>query len=1127
MFPTITVGKPDVYDCYNGEGVFGMAKFIGSALQTENWGEDYLIEKLMEYLDDSYVIYRNRPIFGAQFDVALFAPRVGIIIFEVKAWKPDTIKYVKNSDSIVIRTFDPNTRMEDESGENPTNQVRGYVYKMRSKIRQKTGKTPPFVHGMVCFPNLTKEDYDAKGISPVCEIEETILKEDLATRASLIAKLNTCVLNHKNADRYLTPFTEDFMFRVRQIFETDLKIDDQNIKNTNLVEYMTPPRKAAYSILSYISKNGNTQDEIKKLAGHYALGTKLYLLVSDIGILEQIRDIINETIKKKGLATNGPNLEIDFESEENGTKIGDDNSYIVFNCAAYYIPDADSSWKNFVSLNGEISSEEVLSLLEVADQRTNFNLDQFKVEHADVEKNVIVRAGAGTGKTHTMIARIAYICHMQNCTMKEMANRIVMITFTDDAANQMEEKIKQHFNNYYLLTGDTDCLAFINMIEGMRISTIHSYAKKVITSLGLEFGYGTELSITSGDFKIRQIIAESVNDYIKDKQKKKGNEYVRKLGMPIYQINKNILTMLTRLHNQSVDVASLNNKCFGFSVSAGGEELHELISYVVPVIEKQANEYFRSENRLHLNNMMSMLDQCINNEENVQRLLKMQTGRPQFMFVDEFQDTDDVQIGSLKKLANLLQYRLFVVGDVKQCIYRFRGAQENAFEKLDYRGNSGWDFYSLVKNYRTDKDLLNIFHNSFSSMGEIYAGNEPLLIYGEDGDPESARLKGTKSSNNSLQKSEYYKKVTISDEDERIPALFREIERQKQLFQKREEQCGKMLQGKNKEIAILVRENWQAETIKKAGKEKGIDIQTNTGGDLYTSKPALDMLTLANALLHYDEADYLYAFVSSNFIGGGISKGHMFKIREKDNNSWKKKKSEEVSQTKVLQDAINKELSAADRDVWKDWNKVVMNLRTMPVLQVLRKLYQILKPWVKHGRDNIRERSNYRLNVDLLFEELIRSVNADSVSINTLVDILKGNIVSQKNVDSRELDDDTHNELVIRCVTVHKAKGLEYGAVILPYCSFPIDKMKRTDMNVSVFPEKDVRIGYQIKLDIDHVEATYQNNHFDENSEINERMREEARILYVAMTRAISSFSWISLENKRGNCWQNLIWEEQ
>ena len=51
-----------------------MAKFIGSDLHTGNWGEDYFIEKLMEYLDDTYVIYRNRPIFGAQFDV-VFAPR--------------------------------------------------------------------------------------------------------------------------------------------------------------------------------------------------------------------------------------------------------------------------------------------------------------------------------------------------------------------------------------------------------------------------------------------------------------------------------------------------------------------------------------------------------------------------------------------------------------------------------------------------------------------------------------------------------------------------------------------------------------------------------------------------------------------------------------------------------------------------------------------------------------------------------------------------------------------------------------------------------------------------------------------------------------------------------------------
>ena len=1104
-----------------------MAVFIGSELRTGNWGEDYFVEKLMEYLDDSYVIYRNRPMFGAQFDVALFAPRVGIIIFEVKAWKPDTIKRIENGVSIIIKATNQDTGEEEDAEENPTNQVRGYVYKMRNKIRQKIGKTP-LVYGMVCFPNLTKADYDEKGIEPVCEFEETLLREDLASRSSLIAKLNTSVINHRNAARYLTPFTEDLMYRVRQIFETNLKLEDQSIGNTDFVEHTTPPGKAAYSIVSYISKNGNEQKDIKMLTRHYALGTKLYLLVSDKILLEQIRDEINAVIRRKGLSAKGLDLEIDFVGKNIDAEIGADNSFNVFNCAAYLIPDADPAWKHFVSFDGAVLFDQAKEILEAADQRTNFNFDQFMVEHADIEKNVIVRAGAGTGKTHTMIARIAYICYMQTCAMKEMAGRIVMITFTDDAANQMEEKIKQHFNNYYLLTGDTDCLAFINMIEGMQISTIHSYAKKIITALGLEFGYGMELSVTSGDYKLRQIVADVVDTYIVDKQNKKGTEYVRKLGMPIYQINKNILAMLTRLHNQSVDVAGLKMESFGVSVSDGGEELHELISSVVPMIEKQADDYFRSENRLHLNNMMSMLDQCIRNEENVQRLLRMQTGRPQFMFVDEFQDTDDVQIEALTGIVKLLQYKLFVVGDVKQCIYRFRGAQENAFEQLNYNGNPDWKIYSLVKNYRTDKELLNVFHNSFSDMGAIRSGEEQLLIYGGEDRSESGRLKGTRSFNDHLQRPEYYKKVMISKEEERIPALFREIERQKRLIEKREEQNGKKLHGKYKEIAILVRENWQAEAIKKEGKIKGIDVLTNTGGDLYRSEPALDMLTLANALLHYDEADYLYALVSSNFIRGGVSKGQMFTLREKNSkSSWRKTKAQEISQTKVLQDIINKELVVADSEAWRAWSKVVLNLRTMSVLQVLRKLYQIFKPWVKYGQESMIKRSSYKLNVDLLFEELIRSVNAGSVSINSLVDILKTNIMSQKNVDSREVIDETSEEVVIRCMTVHKAKGLEYGAVILPYCSFSINMMKRTDMNVSVSSRKNVRVGYQMKFDIDHAKATYQNDIFDEALEKNERMREEARILYVAMTRAISSFSWISLEGKQGNCWQNLIWEER
>lgn len=228
-----------------------MAKFIGSDLQSDNWGEDYLIKKMMEYFDDSFVIYRNRPIFGAQFDVCLLAPKIGIIIFEVKAWKSDTIKEVKNGDFIVIKTKDAETGEEGESTENPTSQARGYVYKMRSKIRQKTGKTP-LVYDMVAFPNLSKGDYDSKGIEAVCEYESTILREDIDSKQAFYEKMNLGIKNHKGALSHCADFTPELMYRVRQIFETDLNIEDTTIENTDLVKDTESPIKSAYSLFAYI-----------------------------------------------------------------------------------------------------------------------------------------------------------------------------------------------------------------------------------------------------------------------------------------------------------------------------------------------------------------------------------------------------------------------------------------------------------------------------------------------------------------------------------------------------------------------------------------------------------------------------------------------------------------------------------------------------------------------------------------------------------------------------------------------------------------------------------------------------------------------------------------------------------
>ena len=105
----------------------------------------------------------------------------------------------------------------------------------------------------------------------------------------------------------------------------------------------------------------------------------------------------------------------------------------------------------------------------------------------------------------------------------------------------------------------------------------------------------------------------------------------------------------------------------------------------------------------------------------------------------------------------------------------------------------------------------------------------------------------------------------------RIPILVEEIKRIQKRIQY-EESHGMKLSAKEKSIAILVRENWQADMIRTDCARLGISVHTNTGGDLYMSQPAIDMLTLVNALVHFDEADYLYNLVTSNFFNPTCTK---------------------------------------------------------------------------------------------------------------------------------------------------------------------------------------------------------------------------------------------------------------
>lgn len=1090
-----------------------MGKLIGSG-SSDNFGENLFIAKAVEYLDDTNIIYWNKQVFGREFDVCILMPGKGILVVELKGWREENILRVENNEKVVIKTD------EGETLASPQKQARGYRFSIERFIRQNTGKFP-LVYQMVCLPQVTKAFYQSHRLDVVMEEKFTIFKEDLENKAAFFDKLDQVLREVSKWNR--DSFEHRMMLEVRNLFETDIILDEKTESDIE-TEPAASCHRHDYSRFYYL-KDGdefNTSD-MADIVEQYLNGCKLYCVFSNSAQMLSAVNTIDSALSQRGLVRDRSNIAIAFENQSSHyPKLASgDNSFTGFHFSMSVLNEPfDQSVSSFVIRNGQISpiQEAILKRLSYLSQ---FNADQYLIEHVSPNKNIVVRAGAGTGKTYTMISRIGFICYTQNVRLQKMAERIVMITFTNDAADQMGEKIKTYFRNCYLVTSNVEYLDMISKIDRMQISTIHAYAKQLIAQLGTSFGYGIDVGIISSDYYRRKKISDILDNYISKKKMEQGLDYAEKLDMPVYAIRDSILDFIGKLHNKSVDISAISTDTFGSLMpSDTHRELHELLAAVIPEVEKQYCEELLDNNRLHLSSMMSILNRFVTAPESQSRIrdLKKEHDVLQFMFVDEFQDTDDTQIDSLLTLAQLLDYKLFLVGDMKQCIYRFRGAKEKAFDQLKIEEHPDvWLEFTLQRNYRTDAALLDLFDLSFSKWG---ARQDELLTYNAAED----RLIGTQEYNKNYlaRKDRFFKKVTAPNDDMRIPALVEEIKRIQRRIKYEAEQCHMTLSDKERSIAILVRENWQAEMIRSecAKLLPHVTIQTNTGGDLYMSQPALDMMTLVNALVHFDEAEYLYNLVTSNFFNLDMPRSNLYEIRTKIRDSGWRAKVDEREQVNFMIRNMNPMFVNMDDKV-NTWEKVVASLRANPVLQVIRQIYNYLEPWRNFSDDEWKQHY-YQLNVDLLFEQMINACNVDRLTINTLQERLYNCIVSQVSVDSRIPPSTETNEATIQCITVHKAKGLEYGHVIMPFCSAPIDTVKRSQLHISTTKDGDqYRIGYS--LHIQETGVVVQNDYYDEMIEKDEKCREETRVLYVAMTRAMRSFSWIEIEGKRNLSWQNLI----
>ena len=1017
-------------------------------------GENVVWQKFSDFLPSDFVSFHNYSLGLKEADVILLVPDLGVLVIEIKGHLAKNI--IDVPDNTIIRV------KNSPAIPSPFKQAAKYRNILTENFLKPNGIDSVYVTCAVCYPYITHDEYEEKGLNKISHEILTITKEDLETKESLLNKIDE-IFEHTYAS-VAVPGLVKYGFNAA-LLESVGNLISPNFHNVSPTvsdeseEVIVTEKRTHYSKLICV-KDGDSysDDDISQLAKEWSLGTKIYFYTSDLVLMKKVADSLEKIIEEKEL-----NDRKAFEFKNNTT--------FLFSGGVCSAID-----ESFEIVDGE-NYEEYSKQLKILHNHSSFNKDQYEVEHAALE-NIIVKAGAGTGKTYSMISRINYLIWKKKYDAFEIKNAIAMITFTNESADAMKEKLSDNFLNYYLLTKDIDFLGYIESVEDMNISTIHSMAKKILQGYSSQLGLGKDFNIITGDFKREQILHSNLNDFIK-----RNKRFVENLDITMFLLGKRLLSFMDKLDNKNVDIVS------DFESLDFGSDTENVFDDLIDVVKKtqnEMNEYCMQNNSVCLGDLIRKL-KVLYRKLTTKGMSSNQ--KIDFLFVDEFQDTDDIQINLIACFKELFGFKLFVVGDTKQCIYRFRGAEVKAFDTLMSEINEAVVTLSLNKNYRTDIKLMDKLNDIFKVWhrgGNIEYSDSDVLM-------PTKRLSETLRFVNG----EY------NINGKTFESVFIE-----ELIKAKEQLADK------EKIAILVRYNYQIAEIKEICDKHGINIETEIGGELFKIDPTIDLFKLVLALKYNQSPKFLYNLYTTSYVSETLPKVELWDMSEDEIKNY-------------FYDNLPKSLS--------NWNSYIQRLRTEPVLKVLRDIVDEAKPWDifsekinADGDDVDRCESYYIRNLDQLFEKLVLASNTDYLTINKLSDYLEVMILTRREEEARESYDIEKTTSKIICTTVHKSKGLEFDTVILPYCEFDISCAKAKGDVDLIYSNN--RIGYRIKGN-EYNSVAFENDLYDvlKGNEFIDRKHEETRILYVALTRSIKKVVYLtdraSKKRNISDCWKKMIEE--
>jgi len=700
----------------------------------------------------------------------------------------------------------------------------------------------------------------------------------------------------------------------------------------------------------------------------------------------------------------------------------------------------------------------------------------------NLDKHTLIEASAGTGKTYS-IERIVEkllleprIINGESTTPLNLSE-ILIVTFTDKACSELKFRLRNSLLTLYKKERNKDnsyiservllLKSLFSKFDENAIYTIHGFCKKNLQEFAFESGFPFSFEVTEtsllisavlqeifrGDNDLEQLASlfDAFSDFDKLKKYVQGIMESSLIMRYFFLLNsESIDSFKNRYATIYPDGELIQNSVLDSDKTIYFRNLYNLFHKLAVKLSKYKN----SKNLITFDDMIFNLHNELVVKENPV-LLDALRNRYKVVIIDEFQDTDRQQWEIFQKifLNDETGHTIFLVGDPKQSIYRFREADLNvyfeAINKISYKKD-------LVCNYRSTPILTNALNNLFN-YGPLFK-HDDMINY------ENVR------SGTDLKVAEFYK-----GDEKIVPVEFVDLGNNSTISET-SEKLGKyivsyisLITGDNseygfldkegiktkvalKDIVVLTKNNQQCLTLQKQLEQYSIPSVIRTKETVFSSEEAKDTLVLLNAIKNpYDvglikKSLFTCYFDANLFLIENLDEHDLDAIQKKFM-SWN---------SCFYEDSISGLLSSVIED-----NFVREHLLTL-----------------KDGRQKI---SNIIQVFEILNVELNDVSDLDMV-VYSLTGLINENNKAYLIRQSKELD-------AVSIYTMHSSKGLEFKIVFIGDCFYAEKKL--INKQKLFFSENGVR-KYSL----------LQDNSIYLDKIARETFDEEKRILYVAMTRA-------------------------